>query len=228
MVSQGSNNQQFDLQAVIFDFDGLLLDSEWAAYGAWSAIYESYGQHLKLEKWVLCVGSGYHMFDPVFELETLTGLSFNRQELIATKDSLKSEACARLPLMDGAFELLKHLDEANVKIGLASSSSRSSIEKHLKRLQIDTFFDASVTGDEVLRIKPHPDLFLKCAQLLLVQPFQCLVFEDSLNGVRSAKEAGMHCIAVPNRVTKFLDFSLADQRIESLRNFQLSTFLNGK
>lgn len=207
------------LKAVIFDFDGLLLDTEWAAFSAWNHIFKEHGQELRLEKWVLCVGSGYHLFDPVRELETLTGLSLNGQELLRRKEKLKQEACALLPLMEGAHEAIGTAKKAGFKVGLASSSFRPVIHGHLERLGIASCFDATVTGDEVAQIKPHPDLYDKCARILGVQPENCLVFEDSLNGVKAAKQAGMCCVAVPNRVTRGLDFSLADQVVDSLRLF---------
>jgi putative hydrolase of the HAD superfamily len=210
------------LKAVIFDFDGLLLDTEWAAFSAWNHIYGEYGHELQLEKWVLCVGSGYHLFDPVKELEALSGLTLDAKELLARKEKIKKDACSVLPLMVGAKELMYKAKKAGFKIGLASSSFRSVIQAHLSRLEIDSYFDVTVTGDEVARIKPHPDLYEKCATLLGVRPINCLVFEDSLNGVRAAKNAGMRCIAVPNRVTRGLDFSIADRVIDGLDSFQWS------
>ena len=225
MERPGSNKGPLVLEAVIFDFDGLLLDTEWAAYAAWGQIFQSYGQELKLEKWVQCVGSGYHMFDPVQELRDLTGLPLDSQELVKRKEEIKGAACSHMPLMLGAWELMTELQQSGYKVGLASSSRRTVIQDHLVRLKIEAFFQAVVTGDEVERIKPHPDLYLKCAGILGVAPENCLVFEDSLNGVRAAKSAGMMCIAVPNRVTQGLDFSMADHCIDNLSSFRLTSYL---
>ncbi len=214
-------------RALIFDFDGLIIDTEWAAFEAWSAIYREHGQVLPLELWVLCVGSGYGMFDPVVHLGQLTGESLDRQALIHDKEQRKKQQASLLGPMPGVLDRIREAQLLGLHLGLATSSAAVSVLGHAERLGVLSAFQAVVTADQVKNIKPHPELYQLCAQNLGIEPRECIVFEDSLNGVKAAKAAGMTCIAVPNRVTAGLDFSLADLVVESLLHVNLGRVVHG-
>ena len=206
------------MRAVIFDFDGLMVDTESPAYDAWCAIYQRFGVELDLERWVACVGSGHGAFDPVVHLRELTGQDHDRQELMAEKDRRKREVCQKLPALHGVRERLAEARRLQWAVAVASSSSRPWVIGHLERLELDREIDLLKTREDVQRVKPDPELCLA--------PAQCLVFEDSLNGVRAAKAAGMICIAIPNGITQGLDFSMADGVFSSLAQVSLSGFLS--
>jgi putative hydrolase of the HAD superfamily len=217
------------LRGVIFDFDGLLVDTESAAYAAWCEIYARHHVDLDLADWRQCVGAGYHLFDPVAHLTKLTGKEFDRAELMAEKERRKEDIAAILPLRVGALALISYLAERNVPLAIASSSMRDWIEPHLKRFALHPYFKTIVTKDLVTRVKPHPDLPLLAAEKLAILPNQLVVIEDSNNGVRAAKAAGMRAFAVPGPITAGDEFPLADHRFdeltEVLAHFQGSTDL---
>lgn len=204
------------MKAVIFDFDGLMLDTEWPAFEAWSEIYKEHGQTLELSEWVACVGASYASFDPVTRLSELTGKTFQREVLISDKERRKLDECNRLGAMPGVAELIEEAKALGVKLAVASSSPLYWVEGHLTRLQLRDHIELIRTREHVERIKPFPDLYLAAAKGLNVDPEHCIVFEDSLNGVKAAKAAGMICYAIPNRVTSLLDFTEADGRYDSL------------
>jgi len=206
--------RRFD--AVIFDFDGLMVDTESPAFEAWSEIYREHGVELSLVKWVECVGSTYASFDPVAHLSELTGRPFDRAALVADKEQRKADICAQLPLLPGARERLEEARALGLRTAIASSSPAFWVHGHAERLGFTSLLDALRTRDDVARVKPHPDVYLSAAAGLGVAPERCLVFEDSLNGVRAAKAAGMCCFAVPNRITQALDFTSADGVFPSL------------
>lgn len=212
------------LKAVIFDFDGLLIDTESPAFAAWSAIYREHGVELDLRLWVACVGASEAAFDPVTHLADLLGRpasAEDRRRWLADKEQRKAAICDSLPLMPGVRERLDEARALGLGVAVASSSSARWVHGHLERLGIKDCFLAVRTRDDVLRVKPHPDLPLSAAQALGVPASACLVLEDSLNGVRAAKAAGAHCYAVPNPITAALDFAAADGVFASLLDLRL-------
>lgn len=217
------------MKAIIFDFDGLMLDSESPAFHAWAGIYRDHGVELRLERWVECVGASYARFDPFEHLLELVGRSkgaaLDRLQLFAEKERRKIEACSRLPLMPGVEDVMASARARGLKLAVASSSAAEWVKGHLQRLGCLQEFDAIRTRDDVLRVKPFPDLYLAVATALSLPVSQCVVFEDSLNGVRAAKSAGMRCFAVPNFVTSGLDFREADGVLSSLVEADLDAIL---
>jgi HAD superfamily hydrolase (TIGR01509 family) len=213
------------IEAVIFDFDGLIVDTEWPAYEAWSTIYARYRQVLPLEKWVAAVGT-FHGFNPVAYLNELTGLNLEFDQLFAEKELLKAAKCAVAPIMPGVEARIAEAKVLGAQTAVVSTSDREWVVTHLKRIGILDRFDAVITREDVVKVKPDPEPYLKAAARFDVSPSTCIVFEDSMNGVRAAKAAGMYCIAVPSRVTEFLDFGLADARVGSLEEFEIAKFAN--
>jgi HAD superfamily hydrolase (TIGR01509 family) len=212
------------IRAVIFDFDGLIVDTEWPAYEAWSTIYARYQQVLPLEKWVAAVGT-FHGFNPVQYLNELTGLELEFDRLFAEKENLKAAKCAVAPILPGVEARIAEAKSLGALTGVVSTSDREWVETHLKRVGIYHQFDAVITREDVKKVKPDPEPYQKAAAVFEVNPSACIVFEDSMNGVRAAKAAGMYCVAVPSRVTEFLDFAMADRRVTSLAEFEIARFI---
>jgi len=209
------------VKAVIFDFDGLVVDTETPAFSAWSEIYQEFGAELLLSDWVQCVGSGYGRFDPVKNLEEITGMSLQGEELIFKKERIKSGICLNQPLLPGVKNIILDASSLNLPISIASSSPRSWIDLHADRTGILPFVSVICTREDVDKIKPAPDLYLLAAERLQISPNDCVVFEDSQNGVTAALAAGMRVVAIPNSITKGSDFSAAHLVVESATDCNL-------
>ena len=203
-------------QSVIFDFDGILVDTEWAIYQAWKRTFEAHGQHLPLDVYTRCIGSDFATWSPKTHLEELTRRAFDWHDLDTRRQhEIEAELTHEGP-MHGAIELLEFLQQAEIPTAVASSSSPRWVHGWLDRLDLAKNFHAVVCRGDAPRIKPAPDLFLEAAKQLNTAPEHCLVIEDSMNGLKAAKAAGMPTWIIPNRVTDCLDFSNADRIFRSL------------
>jgi HAD superfamily hydrolase (TIGR01509 family) len=212
------------IQALIFDFDGLLVDTETPAFESWRVMYAEYGHDLSLELWKDSIGTSYG-FDPLDHLESLLGRALDRATDLERRRVLKATMSAEQPLLPGARELLAQARELGLGCAVASSSDRAWIEGWLERHAIRAAFDCVRTADDVALTKPAPDLFLSAASCLGVAPAHCLVFEDSPNGILAARAAGMRCVAVPGAITGQLTLPPADLVIASLDALPLAGIL---
>jgi HAD superfamily hydrolase (TIGR01509 family) len=202
--------------AVLFDFDGVLVDTEWAIYQAWLRTFQKHGHDLPLEVYTRCIGSDFATWSPKTHLEELSGLAFDWHDLDARRQQEILRDLTHEGPMRGVLDLLDQLTRAETRRAVVSSSSHHWVDGWLEKLGFAGDFETIVCRGDAARIKPAPDLYLEAAQRLAVAPGSCLVIEDSLNGVRSAKAAGMTVWVVPNRVTAGLDFSEADLVFASL------------
>lgn len=205
--------------AVLFDFDGVLVDTEWAIYEAWQRTFRAHGHDLPLEIYTRCIGSDFDTWSPKTHLEDLTGSSFDWHQLDENRQiEIRSDLEQAGP-MPGVIPLLETLKSQGVRIGVVSSSNHGWVDGWLEKLRLIPYFETIICRGDAPRIKPAPDLWLEALRRLDLPASGVLVFEDSLNGVKSAKEAGLTVYAVPNRTTAGLDFSIADQVIPSLEDF---------
>ncbi len=202
--------------AVLFDFDGVLVDTEWAIYQAWRRMFEGHGHELPLAVYTRCIGSDFATWSPKTHLEELSGLAFDWHDLDGRRQvEIMAELSAEGP-MPGVIKLLAQLTRAGIRRAVVSSSSHAWVEGWLEKLGLADCFETVVCRGDAPRIKPAPDLYLAAAEMLGLLPAECLVIEDSLNGVNSARAAGMDVWVVPNRVTAGLDFSGAGRIFPSL------------
>jgi HAD superfamily hydrolase (TIGR01509 family) len=187
------------LQAIIFDMDGVLIDSEPIHYNADTEIFNHLGIVLSHEDRSIFVGMGaegvYSWLKERYllaqSLEEL--LDFDNQFRL---DFFRSHELSAIP---GIPRLLRALQTHGLPMAVASSSVRSHVDYILSALGLSGFFTITLAGDEVEHTKPDPGLFLKAAELLNVAPENCLVIEDSKNGIIAAKAAGMRCVAYANQ-----------------------------
>jgi HAD superfamily hydrolase (TIGR01509 family) len=213
------------MRALILDFDGLMVDTEWPSFLAWQEVYAEHGATLSLAEWAARVGSDAG-FDPVETLRARADRPVGDTEaLLADRQRRKVARIAAAPLMPGVADAIAQARALGWPVGIASSSPRDWVGGHLDRLGMRDAVDAIATGDEVPRVKPDPAVFLLVASRLAVPPARCVVCEDSLSGVRAAKAAGMFAIAVPNRVTTVQDFAIADRRLASLAELRLARLI---
>ena len=217
------------IKALIFDFDGLILDTETPDYQTWKSIYREHGFELPDDEWGRIVGGwGVSTFDAAAHLALLTQ---GRLDSVSLRDRHRSETSALLlaqPILPGVVETLRDAKRLGLKLAIGSSSPHSWVDTHAKRLGIFDYFDAVVCEDEVGigRTKPYPDVYLTALKQLQVQKNEAVVFEDSPNGVRAARTAGIFVVAIPNPVTSLLTFEGANLTLRSLKDLSLHDLLN--
>lgn len=212
------------VEALIFDFDGLILNTEAPAFESWQKIFRDHGADLDLALWQANIGT-VDLFDTVAHLETLVGRSLDRVEVLAQRQAYKEALSADLVVLPGVRELLEAATAADLRIGLASSSDRAWIQHWLQRHDLLRYFNCVRTRDDVANPKPAPDLYLSAAAGLGVSPERCVALEDSPNGLRAALAAGMRCVVVPTDITAALDYSGAALRLGSLVELPLPELL---
>ena len=213
------------LRALIFDFDGLIIDTESAIYESWREFYASHQQVLTIEQWAQCVGTDFSsVYDPKKELEQLTGLTFDWGQVEQTLTERVHKLLDGYDALPGVRERLQEARELGLPCSIASSSPLSWVSRHVENLGLREYFANISTRDHVQRIKPHPDLFLDAAQKLGVSTDEVIIFEDSLNGLKAARAAGIRCVVVPGPTTQHLDFTGAWRQLESLGSTSLSDF----
>jgi HAD superfamily hydrolase (TIGR01509 family) len=213
------------IAALIFDFDGLLVDTETPAFESWRAIYAEYGHELPLDIWKDALGTNYG-FDGHTHLAALVGQPIDRDRLLARRRARKRILSQAQPLLPGAREILDQAHALNLPCAVASSSDRPWVGGWLGLHNISSYFTCIRTAENVALTKPAPDLFLSAAACLGVPPEACLVFEDSPNGILAARAAGMRCVAVPGPITRQIVLPPADLVIESLDALPLLELLH--
>ena len=206
---------QSSLRALLFDFDGLIVDTEWPIYQAWCQTFRDYGHPLSLETFNQCIGTNFDTWSPKTHLEELTGTRIDWDPLDCARQSSIEKNLEGAPAMPGIPESVHAGRKSGFKLGVVSSSSHRWVDGWLQRIGLFDQFNLTVCRDDAPRIKPAPDLYLEAARQLDLNPGSCLVVEDSVNGIKAAKAAGMPSVAIPNRVTACCDFSLADHVLSS-------------
>jgi HAD superfamily hydrolase (TIGR01509 family) len=202
--------------AVLFDFDGVLVDTEMAIYQAWRRTFLAHGHDLPLTLYTRCIGSDFDTWSPKTHLEDLTGRGFDWHQLDAERQVEIHRDLADAGPMPGAASLLAALAARAMPRAVVSSSSHSWVDGWLGRLDLARNVPLTICRGDAPRIKPAPDLFLEAASRLGVAPADCLVIEDSANGLQAATAAGMTTWVVPNDVTRGLDFGKAARVLASL------------
>jgi HAD superfamily hydrolase (TIGR01509 family) len=212
------------IRALIFDFDGLILETEEPIYRSWKEVYEAHGVALPFELWVKTVGSSNQAFHPQLYLEQRLGVALP-QDVLDRRIARRVELVLAEPLLPGVADVAEAARAGGMKVGVASSSSRGWVQGHLERLGILDRFDCVVCRDDVEHVKPDPDLYLASLDCLGVVAAEAVAIEDSPNGITAAKSAGLRCVVVPNSITAGLDLSQADLRLTSLADVTLPDLL---
>lgn len=212
------------VKALIFDFDGLLVDTETLHYQSWLELYREYGVELRLDRWLLDIGT-HGMFDPVADLEELLGRPIDRDATLEGRRKRHVSLCEQEPLRPGIETILAAATAVGLPMAVATSSNRDWVERWLAHHGVRHHFRCVRSRDDVERVKPAPDLFLAAAECLGFAPEECLIFEDSPNGMRAAATAGIRCVAVPNRMTAELELPEIALRIDALHEWSLQALL---
>lgn len=212
------------LEAVIFDMDGVLIDSEPVHYESNKKIMQEFGYNLEYDYYKQFIGSTLtHMWEVIKkDYEISNEISeLNRMSEQYSNNIIKENGYIRVP---GAAELVKMFNDNGIKLAVASSSSAYLIDKAVSYLGIKECFDVLVSGENIANPKPSPDIFLKAAESLGVDVGRCLVIEDSANGVKAAKAAGMACVGYINPNSGEQDLSKADYLVESFEGLEYPFF----
>ena len=209
------------IKAVIFDFDGLIIDTETPWYEAYKEVFSSYHIELPVEIWAECIGTTFHVFNPMDYLEERLGRAVDRDEIKKETKTRYSDKMKGQNVRPGVVNYLKEAKNEGLRIGLASSSTRNWVESYLSEHELNQYFEVINTSDDVSKVKPDPELYINTMTSLQVEGNETVVFEDSLNGLRAAKAAGAHCVIVPNQVTAFMPFENYDLRLGSMAEMPL-------
>jgi len=213
------------IRALIFDFDGLILDTELPEFLSWQEIYKEYGSSLPLSVWAQCIGTSEDAFDPLDYLETQVGRPIDHEAIRSKREERESELVNLQRILPGVKEYIAEAKRLGLKVGLTSCSSRHRVIGHLTRLGLREQFDSIKCADDVREVKPDPELYHALLDGLGVRADEAIAFEDSLNGVLAAKRAGIFCVAVPNSLTRHLPLDQADLQLTSLADLPLERLL---
>jgi HAD superfamily hydrolase (TIGR01509 family) len=217
------------IKALIFDFDGLILDTETPDVHAWQNIYTEYGVTFPIESWGQVIGgTGASNFDAAVHLQGLLGRPLDLDALQTRQNHISHSLVDQQSILPGVLDYLQAARRSHLQVAIASSSPHAWVDTHAKRLGILDYFDQVICADDVGigRTKPHPDLFLLALRRLQLQKNEVIVFEDSPNGVRAATSAGLFVVAVPNPVTSLLSIDGADLILTSLSDLPLHELLD--
>lgn len=214
------------IKALIFDFDGTILDTETPDYHCWQAIYNDHGTELPLQIWCQVVGTTWDAFNPLDHLEELIGRPINRDQIRESHREQFHRHVSEARPMEGVENLLAAAREAGLRLAVASSSRLPWVQGHLDRLGLLHYFEVLKTADDVERVKPDPALYIAALQALQLSPEEAIALEDSVNGVKAARAAGLHTIAIPNSITSQLDFTHANVKLSSLLHLDLTTYIS--
>ena len=213
------------IKALVFDFDGLILETETPIFQSWQELYREHGFELRLDQWIANVGTAEEQFDPVINLEEKLGRLLDQPGLLSRRRRRELELIQSQPVLPGVRDYLESARKMRLRVGLATSSPCEWVVGHLERLGLIDYFDAIAASDDVARTKPDPALYRTAVEWLEVGPNEAVAFEDSLNGLIAAKRAGLYCVVIPNALTQQLDLEDADLQLGSLEEMKLADLL---
>jgi HAD superfamily hydrolase (TIGR01509 family) len=203
------------LQALIFDFDGLILDTEWSAFSTAAEVWTEHGVELDLAVWQEIVGTADHVHWSEM-LETDLGRPIDRDTVVPARQAQHHIEIEAMDLLPGVLDLIEAAVTAGLDLAVASSSPHGWVDGHLERRGLIDHFSAIVCGDDVARTKPDPELYRTALDRLGVAADEAVALEDSRHGTVSASAAGLAVVAVPNRVTTGQDFGAARLVVASM------------
>jgi HAD superfamily hydrolase (TIGR01509 family) len=209
------------VKALLFDFDGTIVDSESVDLRSWEEVFEAHGHSVPHDRWAIRIGT-FGALDELDELEAVVGRPVDREAVQAARRAREAELMELEPVRAGISAYLDDARELGLAVGIVSSSSRAWVDSNLPRLGIADGWACICCGDgDRERCKPSPVLYLEALDQLGVEAGEAIAIEDSPNGVAAAVEAGIFCVAVPNPVTSRLDLGAADVLVDSLEDLPL-------
>lgn len=222
-AAAGEERRAFD--AVVFDLDGVVVDTERILHDLWVDMFARYGCSFTLEEYSAVVGSD-HGFDPLAVLVERSTLPIpSLAELEMEVEENEQSRLKGLSVLPGVREWIEAAERLGMGLAVASSSPPVWVRARLEDVGLDAHFSVVSGRDGRLPAKPEPDLYLDACSRLGVEPARAIAVEDSANGLQAAHAAGLFCVAVPNSVTREHDLSAADLLVESLAAVSLEQAL---
>lgn len=208
------------IKAIVFDFDGTILDTETPWFDVYVETYKEYGVDLPIEVWSQVIGTdGIHiLYDYLQENATK---EVDLQEVREITSKKHKQVMEKKELRPGAEAYFKEAKEMGLQLAIASSSSREWVEYFLEKFKINHYFEIIKTSDDVEKVKPDPALYIKAVDALGISANEAIAIEDSPKGAQAAKAAGLHCVTIPNDITKLLPFEKVDLQITSMKEVSL-------
>lgn len=213
------------IKGIIFDFDGLICDTETPELKAWYELFADYNREFPLDAYLATIGAIYNDNTPVLMLKQMVEDPIDAEEVMGDFLVIKKELMDQEPLRPGVLDYLIGAKKSNLRIGLASSAPSEWVLHHIKRLGIIDFFDCIRTADHINNPKPDPEVYIRALDCMNVLPHEVIALEDSPNGVGAAVKAGVNVVAVPNSVTKVFNFDGADLIIDELTDISLNDLI---
>ncbi|CAH1194110.1 Phosphorylated carbohydrates phosphatase [Paenibacillus auburnensis] len=214
------------IEAVVFDFDGLIRDTETYEFYSFQEILREYDVELPLELYCKRIGGHAQAFDPYNYLQECTGLSLIREELRILRRQKYDVMIKNEKTLPGVLNYFETARRLGLKIGLASSAPYDWVMPNLEELELVHYFDCIRTNGDVSNVKPDPELYLNVLEYFGVSPRNAIAFEDSPNGAQAARSADMHVVIVPNELTKDLHFADYSLRMNSMLDMGLQQLIN--
>lgn len=215
------------IRALLFDFDGVVIDTEVPTYTSWRDIFREHGADLSIEEWLPAVGTGSSVsgaFDAIAHLERLTGQTLDREAVIARRRARKIALCEASLILPGVTEYLSGAARRGLATAIVTRNTNEWVERHCQRVGLDHCWSAVICANA----DPMQDkaaLYSRTLELLGVDADEAVALEDSASGVHAAKRAGLWCVAVPNEITRAAAFDGADLIVNSLADMPLESLL---
>lgn len=214
------------IEAIVFDFDGLIIETELPIYQTWLDLYTAYGQRLSLDTWQGIIGTQHSSFNPYIDLEERTRKYIDWDVVETQRKISELDLVNQKPLLPGVIEILESAKSMGLKIGLASSSYHEWVDYHLIRRNIFKYFQTIKCADDVVKTKPDPELYQQALDDLGVSASSAFAIEDSPLGALAAKRAGLYCVVVPSVLTRDMEFEAADIKLHSLDELTLQAIID--
>ena len=213
------------IRALVFDFDGVILDTETPFFRSWQEIYREHGFDLSIQDWASMLGSFSDPEIPYEQLEDFVGFPLDREAIRTRRSKREMELLADEHILPGVEAILHEGRRLGLALAVASSSDRPWVTTHLKRVGLLSKFDCIKCAEDVEFTKPFPDLYQSVLLSLHIKPSQAIAFEDTLNGIMAAKRAGLYCVAIPNPITRHSPMPDADRVVQSLQDVVLEELI---
>jgi HAD superfamily hydrolase (TIGR01509 family) len=213
------------IKGIIFDFDGLILDTETPLRQSWFELLEKYGLEVSMTGWAAGVGDPLLLSSLEEILKTKIGQSQDWGSINHQRYQREMELLMKEDTLPGVLALIQEAKAMGIRLGVASSSDTEWVTSHLTRLGLMDEFDSIRCADEESQKKPAPALYLAVLDDLELSAKEAIAFEDASPGIRAAKTAGIFCVAVPNSVTKHGSIHAADIIVESIEDLTLEEYL---
>lgn len=213
------------IKGLIFDFDGIIIDSERPTLQSWQEIYRSFDRELPMNEYYLTIGTTDHLFDPLKYLINITKKNIDEIQIRSKHKARMLELINENDLLPGVRDYLDRAKDLSLLLGIASSGMGPWVNHLLESKNIHHYFDCVITSDMVPFPKPAPDLYLSALQKMCLNSDEVIAFEDSPNGLVSAKSSGIFSVAIPNHVTKEMDFSQASLILTSMSQLTLDELI---